>query len=104
MVCYLLRELGVQLPEASYILTDNKSTLFMVRNLVVHAPTHHIEIDYHYVGEFIATRKRKAHDPAYFITHAGSGHIDQFVTIGFVSAASLSSQSPHHPSFEIDER
>lgn len=54
--CQLLRELGVQLPRPPLILSDIKSALFMVNNPVVQARTRHMEIDYHYVREFIANK------------------------------------------------
>lgn len=55
--CYLLRELGIRLPEAPRILTDSKFALFMVNNPVVQAKTRHIDIDYHYVREFVASKR-----------------------------------------------
>lgn len=54
--CQLLRELGVSLPRPPAILSNSKSALFMVNNLVVQARTGHMEIDYLYVREFVANK------------------------------------------------
>ena len=47
----LMAGLGVGQPSATTIYTDNQSALVVVRNLVFHARTKHIEVHYHYVRE-----------------------------------------------------
>jgi hypothetical protein len=48
----LLDELGVQHPSAATLLCDNLGTTYLSANLVFHAQTKHIEVDYHFcVGE-----------------------------------------------------
>ena len=48
-------DLGVGQPSATTIFTDNQSTLAVVRNLVFHTCTKHIEVHYHYVKERLST-------------------------------------------------
>lgn len=54
--CNLLCDLGVRLPKAPTILTDSKSVIFMVDNLVIRANSCHIELNCHYVQDFIAKK------------------------------------------------
>lgn len=51
--CSLLREFGVRLTKAPVIHTNSRSAMFMATNPVIQAKTRHIEIDYHYIREFI---------------------------------------------------
>lgn len=52
--CGLFRELCVYLLDALTIFTNSRSTLFMISNSDIQAKMRPIEIDYHYVLEFIA--------------------------------------------------
>jgi hypothetical protein len=47
----LFKELGVALPHAPVLWCDNVSALTLASNLVYHARTKHIEVDYHFVRE-----------------------------------------------------
>ena len=47
----LLKDLGVYLCAAPILWCDNVSTLAIASNLVFHARTKHIEVDYHFVRE-----------------------------------------------------
>ncbi|XP_042939352.1 uncharacterized mitochondrial protein AtMg00810-like [Carya illinoinensis] len=53
-ISFLLRDLGVTLPSAPILFCDNLSALHMTANLVFHARSKHIEIDYHFVPERVA--------------------------------------------------
>ena len=48
---YLLRDVGVSLPQPPQLFSDNLSALHMTINPVFHARTKHIELDYHFVHE-----------------------------------------------------
>jgi hypothetical protein len=50
----LLRELGVTLKERSHLWCNNLGTTFLNANLVFHARTKYIEIDYHFIRERVA--------------------------------------------------
>lgn len=50
-ICYLLRDIGIHLSQSSTLFCDNISALYLTVNLVIHARTMHIEIDYHFVCE-----------------------------------------------------
>lgn len=52
--CYLCRELGITLRTPPLLFCDNISAIHMASNPVFHARTHHIEIDYHFIREFLA--------------------------------------------------
>ncbi|KAJ0040464.1 hypothetical protein Pint_27311 [Pistacia integerrima] len=51
--CYLLRELGVPLFSSPLLLCNNQSTLQMATNYVFYARTHHIDIDLHFIGNWL---------------------------------------------------
>ena len=52
----VLKDLGLFLPNPPLIWCDNLSTLAMASNLVFHARTKHIEVDYHFVWEKVVRR------------------------------------------------
>ena len=49
----LLKDLGVYLCAAPILWCDNVSALTIASNLVFHARTKHIEVDYHFVREHV---------------------------------------------------
>ncbi|GKV27057.1 hypothetical protein SLEP1_g36265 [Rubroshorea leprosula] len=53
-ITYLLRDIGISLPNPPQIFSDNISALHMSINPVFHARTKHIELDYHFVREKVA--------------------------------------------------
>ncbi|XP_055830984.1 secreted RxLR effector protein 161-like [Solanum dulcamara] len=53
-ITYLLHDLGVYLKSVPTLYCDNLSALYMKVNLVMHARTKHIEMDYHFVREKMA--------------------------------------------------
>ncbi|RVX11445.1 Retrovirus-related Pol polyprotein from transposon TNT 1-94 [Vitis vinifera] len=52
---FLLRDIGIQLREPPQLLCDNLSALHMTLNPVFHARSKHIELDYHFVREKVAS-------------------------------------------------
>jgi histone deacetylase 1/2 len=50
----LLAELGVKLKEKSSLWCDNLDATYLSANLIFHARTKHIEIDFHFVRERVA--------------------------------------------------
>ncbi|KAL6313445.1 hypothetical protein AAG906_004408 [Vitis piasezkii] len=52
---FLLRDIGIQLREPPQLLCDNLSALHMTVNPVFHARSKHIELDYHFVREKVAS-------------------------------------------------
>ena len=67
------QDLGVYLHDPPVLLCDNVSTLAIASNLVFHARTNHIEVDYHFVREkvlrhdlqvkFVASQDQQADIP-----------------------------------------
>ncbi|GKV34540.1 hypothetical protein SLEP1_g42906 [Rubroshorea leprosula] len=53
-ITYLLCDIGIALPFPPQIFSDNISSLNMSINLVFHAKTKHIKLDYHFVQEKVA--------------------------------------------------
>jgi hypothetical protein len=53
----LLDELGVQHPSAATLSCDNLGATYLSANLVFHAQTKHIEVDYHFVRERVARKQ-----------------------------------------------
>uniref|UniRef100_A0A2N9I850 Reverse transcriptase Ty1/copia-type domain-containing protein n=1 Tax=Fagus sylvatica TaxID=28930 RepID=A0A2N9I850_FAGSY len=51
---YLLRDIGIHLPNPPVLFCDNTSALHMTVNPVFHARTKHIELDVHFVREKVA--------------------------------------------------
>jgi hypothetical protein len=52
----ILRELGVSGPKEARLWCDNLGATYLSANLVFHARTKHIEIDYHFIRERVAAR------------------------------------------------
>ena len=53
----LMADLGVGQQFSTTIFTDSQSALAVSRNLVFHARTKHIEVQYHYVRERLSARE-----------------------------------------------
>ncbi|WMV40927.1 hypothetical protein MTR67_034312 [Solanum verrucosum] len=53
-IVYLLHDLGVFLRYIPTLYCDNMGALYMTVNLVMHARTKHVEMDYHFVREKVA--------------------------------------------------
>ena len=56
-ITYLLSDIGFHLRQPPTLFSDNMSALHLTVNLVLHARTKHIEIDYHFVREKVAQEK-----------------------------------------------
>ncbi|GKA77787.1 retrovirus-related pol polyprotein from transposon TNT 1-94 [Tanacetum coccineum] len=54
-ITHLLRELHALPPDRPTLLCDNKSALFMSQNPVSHKRAKHIDLDYHFVRELVAS-------------------------------------------------
>jgi hypothetical protein len=52
----LLNELGVAHPRTASLWCDNLGAIYLSANLVFHARTKHIEVDYHFVREHVAQK------------------------------------------------
>lgn len=52
----LLTELGVSQPKAAVLWCDNIRATYLSANLVFHARTKHIEVDYHFVRERVTQK------------------------------------------------
>lgn len=55
----LLGELGLQQPSGSLFWCDNLRVTYLCNNLVFHARTKHVEINYHFVREQVASGNLK---------------------------------------------
>lgn len=55
MVTHTLGELHALLPNVPNLLCDNKSALFLSENPIYHKQAKHIDIDYHFVREFVTS-------------------------------------------------
>ncbi|KAI3514490.1 hypothetical protein L1887_12931 [Cichorium endivia] len=56
-ITHLLQELHALPPDRPTLLCDNKSALFMSQNPVAHKRAKHIDLDYHFVRELVASGK-----------------------------------------------
>ncbi|KAK9049437.1 hypothetical protein SSX86_031595 [Deinandra increscens subsp. villosa] len=56
-VTHLLQELHALPPDRPTLLCDNQSALFLTQNPVAHKRAKHIELDYHFVRELVASGK-----------------------------------------------
>lgn len=52
---YIFKEIGINLIKPPVLICDNISSLHMSKNLVFHARTKHIELDYHFVREKVTS-------------------------------------------------
>ena len=55
-ICMLLRDLGILLPQPPLLWCDNVSALAIASNLVFHARTKHIRVNYHFVHKKVLKR------------------------------------------------
>jgi hypothetical protein len=53
----LLNKLGVSHPPAAALWCDNLGTMYLSPNPIFHARTKHIEVDYHFVWEWVAQKQ-----------------------------------------------
>jgi hypothetical protein len=53
----LLHDLGHTMPSPPSLWCDNLGATFLAANLIFHAGTKHIELDFHFVREQLATKK-----------------------------------------------
>jgi hypothetical protein len=49
-----MKEIGLVCPPAAWLWCDNIGAMYLYSNLVFHARTNHIEVDYHFVRERVA--------------------------------------------------
>ncbi|KAI3719151.1 hypothetical protein L6452_20045 [Arctium lappa] len=56
-ITHLLRELHALPPDRPTILCDNRSALFLTQNPVSHKRAKHIDLDYHFIRELVASGK-----------------------------------------------
>lgn len=60
-VTYLLRELNILPLDHPTFLCDNRSALFISQNPISHKRAKHIDLDYHFVHELVASGKLYTH-------------------------------------------
>ncbi|GJV60542.1 ribonuclease H-like domain-containing protein [Tanacetum coccineum] len=66
-ICYLLLELHAPLHNVTLVYGDNVSVVYLSTNLVQHQRTKHIEIDIHFVRDYVASGQvRVLHVPSRF--------------------------------------
>jgi hypothetical protein len=53
----LLQEIGIQHPSVASLWCDNLGATYLSANLVFHARTKHIDVDYHFVRERVARKQ-----------------------------------------------
>lgn len=56
-ITHLLRELHALPHDRPNLLCDNKGALIMTQNLVAHKRAKHIDLDYHFIRELVASGK-----------------------------------------------
>ncbi|GJV61903.1 uncharacterized mitochondrial protein-like protein [Tanacetum coccineum] len=56
-ITHLLQELHALPPDRPTLLCDNKSALFMSQNPISHKRAKHIDLDYHFIRELVASDK-----------------------------------------------
>ncbi|KAK9055823.1 hypothetical protein SSX86_026908 [Deinandra increscens subsp. villosa] len=56
-ITHLLRELHALPPDRPTLLCDNQSALFLTQNPVAHKRAKHIDLDYHFIRELVASGK-----------------------------------------------
>lgn len=54
-LCNVLREIGIPLQKPPIVFCDNVSTIYLTANPIYHARTKHLEIDFHFVRERVAS-------------------------------------------------
>ncbi|GKF30561.1 uncharacterized mitochondrial protein-like protein, partial [Tanacetum coccineum] len=54
-ITHLLQEMHALPPERPTMLCDNRSALFLTQNLVSHKRVKHIDLDYHFVRQLVAS-------------------------------------------------
>ena len=52
----ILKDLGVPIKDPTPLYYDNMSSIYLARNLVIHAHTKHIEVHYHFIWERVQAR------------------------------------------------
>ncbi|GKE16751.1 ribonuclease H-like domain-containing protein, partial [Tanacetum coccineum] len=66
-ICNLLRELRAPFHTTTIVYCGNVSAVYLFANLVQHQRTKHIEIDIHFVHDYVASRQvRVLHVPSRF--------------------------------------
>jgi hypothetical protein len=56
-ITHLLQELNALPPSRPTVLCDNRSALFLTQNPISHKRAKHIELDYHFIRELVASGK-----------------------------------------------
>ncbi|XP_070679378.1 disease resistance protein RPM1-like [Malus domestica] len=66
-ICKLLIDVGLKLPSPPKLWCDNIFAMHLAKNLVFHAQTKHVELDYHYIREKVLSKELSVHFIFYFI-------------------------------------